>query len=194
MRTLQELIIAIVFIILFSSCQSNSISKQDLSNKETRKGIMDTIVNNSDMLKEMMVTMMNSNNGKKIMLGNEKMTMLVLENNRMMMKIVKNNPEMMQRLMSDIIKTAKSDSGMMNGMSKIIMGDPQMMDLMLNIKGENTSLIKTDGEKNTNMTMNRNNKTNNMEVTNNSERTNNMEEMNNIEGMNDKEGINNNGN
>jgi len=188
MRTLQIIILSIIFTTLFSSCQYTPDTKQDLSNKETRKGIMDTIVNNSDMLKEMMVTMMNSNNGKKIMLGNEKMTMLVLENNSMMMKIIKNNSEMMQRLMSDIIKTAKSDSGMMNGMSKIIMGDPQMMDLMLNIKGENTNLIKTDGEKNANITVNRNNKINNMEEMNS------MGGMNNMGGMNDKEGMNNNGN
>jgi hypothetical protein len=188
MRILQIIIWSIIFITLFSSCQSTPDSKQDLSNKETRKGIMDTIVNNSDMLKEMMVTMMNSNNGKKIMLGNEKMTMLVLENNIMIMKIIKNNPDMMQRLMTDIIKTAKSDSGMMNGMSKIIMGDPQMMDLLLNVKVENTNLVKTDGEKNANITVNRNNKTNNMEEMNNTGG------MNNMGGMNEREGMNNDGN
>ncbi len=194
MRTLQTLILAIVFITLFSSCQSTSDPKQDLSNKETRKGILDTIVNNSDILKEMMVAMINSNNGKKIMLGNEKMTMMILENNSMMMKIMKKNPEIMHRFMSDMMKTAKSDSGMMYGMSKIIMGDPQMMDLMLNIKGENVNIIKTDDEKNINMTVNRNNKINNMEEMNNAEGMNNVEGMNNNGGMYDNEGMNNNGN
>lgn len=63
MKTLQKAALAIVLISLFASCQSTSDPKQVLSNKETRREIIDTIANNSEMSKEMMEAMMNSKNG-----------------------------------------------------------------------------------------------------------------------------------
>src|ERR1035437_6318344 len=105
MKTLQKVALAIALITMFASCQSTSDPKKILSNTETRKGIMDTIANNSNMSKEMMEAMMNSKNGTMMMQGNEKMTMMMMENHGTMMKMMKDNPAMMQSMMSDMMET-----------------------------------------------------------------------------------------
>jgi hypothetical protein len=145
MKTLQTFILAIALITLFSSCQSSSDPKQILSNKDTRKVIMDTIANNSEMMKEMTEAMMNNKNGKMIMQGNEKMTMMMMENRGTMMKIMKNNPAMMQSMLSDMMETAKGDSSMMSGMYKTMMGNQQMMNMMQKNKTGNNDMNMMDG-------------------------------------------------
>ena len=45
-------------------------------------------------------------------------------------------PEMMQRMMSDMMETAKSDRSMMSLMCKTMMGNQQMMEMMQKMKGE----------------------------------------------------------
>jgi hypothetical protein len=88
MKTLQKILLMIALVTLLSSCQTSKDTKQLLSNKETRKGIMDTIVNNNELMKEMTDAMMNNKNGKMMMQGNEKMNMMMMENRGTMMKVV----------------------------------------------------------------------------------------------------------
>ena len=124
---MKKVLFAIVLFTLFASCQTTSNPNKVLSNKETRKEIMDTIANNSEMSKEMMEAMMTNKNCKMMMMGNHET----------MMKMIKDNPGMMQSMMSDMMETCKNDSGMMSSMCKSMMGNQQMMDMMQKMKGEN---------------------------------------------------------
>ena len=73
MKTLQKITMLIALVALFASCQSNINVNKILSKQDTKKAIMDTIANNSNLSKEMMETMMNSKNSKKMMPGNANM-------------------------------------------------------------------------------------------------------------------------
>ena len=137
MKTFQKITLAIALIALFSSCQSKIDVKQTLSNLDTRKEIMDTIANNSDMAKEMMVVLMNGKHGK----------MLMMENHQNMMKMMKDDPGMMKGMMSDMMETCKSDTSMMSSMCKTMMGNKQMMDKMDKMKEGNKDMGKMKGMK-----------------------------------------------
>jgi hypothetical protein len=93
MKKLPYTVLAIAFITLFSCCQSPSSEiKEMLAKPETKKEIMETIVNDSDMSKQMMETMMNSPACKTMMQGNEKMTMMMMENQANMTSMMKTTP------------------------------------------------------------------------------------------------------
>ncbi|HEY5511616.1 MAG TPA: hypothetical protein VIK10_11375 [Prolixibacteraceae bacterium] len=130
MKTLQKITLVIALIALFASCQSSTDVNKILSNQETKKAIFDKIANDSNLSTEMMETMMNSNNGKMMMLGNDKMTMMMMENHGKMMKMMKDDPSMMKSMMSDMMETCKSDTAMLSSMCKNMMESPQMMDMM----------------------------------------------------------------
>ena|ERR1035437_917235 len=134
MKTLQKVLFAVVLISLFAACKSNTDVKQILSKTETRTEIMDTIANNSNMSKEMMTAMMNSKNGKMMMMGNEEMTKMMMENNGTMMKMMQDNPGMMQNMMSSMMESCKSDPSKMSAMCKTMMGNKQMMTMMKKMK------------------------------------------------------------
>jgi len=145
MKTLQKVALAIVLITLIASCQTNSDPKKILANKETRKGIMDTIANNNEMMGEMMGAMMNSQNGKMMIQGNEKMAMIMMQNHGTMMNMMKDNPGMTKSMMSDMMESCKSDPDMMSSMCKTMMGNKQMMDMMQKMKGEKKGKKKAKG-------------------------------------------------
>ena len=147
MKTLQKIVLMIALVSLLSSCQSTPDTKQVLSNKETRKEIMDTIANDSIMTKEMTEAMMNSKNGKMMMQGNEKMTMMMMENRDVMMKMMKNNPGMMQSMMSDMMEASRSDTSMISGMCKTMMSSQQMKDMMQKKMGGNKDMNNMDMKK-----------------------------------------------
>lgn len=130
MKALQKVTLAIGLITLFASCQSNSDPKQVLSNKETRKEIIATITNSSEMMKEMMEAMMNSKNGK----------MMMMENHGTMMKMMKDNPGMMESMMTDMMEACKNDTAMISGMCKAMMGNKQMMDMIQKMKRNNMDM------------------------------------------------------
>ena len=132
MKALQKVTLAIALITLFASCQSTSDPKQVLSNKETRKEIIATIANSSEMMKEMMEAMMNSKNGKTMM----------MENHGTMMKMMKDNPGMMESMMTDMMEACKNDTTMISGMCKAMMGNKQMMDMMQKMKEKNMDMGK----------------------------------------------------
>ena len=144
MKRLQKVALMIALIALIASCQSNSTPSKLLSNKETRKAIIDTIANNSEMMTEMMEAMMNSNNAKMMLQGNEKMNMMMMENHGTMMTMMKNNPGMMQSMMSDMMETCKNDTSMMSSMCKTMMGSKEMMGMMQKMKGGNKDMNKME--------------------------------------------------
>jgi hypothetical protein len=127
--------ILIVAVTFFASCQSGSDVRQILSQQDSRMAVIDSIANDSSMSKEMIGAMINSNNGKMMMQGNEKMNMMMMENHASMMKMMRNNPAMMQSIMTDMIELCKGDSSMMTDMCKKIMDDPKMMEMMNKMKG-----------------------------------------------------------
>ena len=131
MKTLQKITLVIALMALFASCQSSTDVNKIFSNPDTKKAIIDKIANDSNLSTEMIETMMNSNNGKMMMLGNDKMTMMMMmENHGKMMKMMKDDPGMMKSMMSDMMETCKSDTAMMSSMCKNMMESPQMMDMM----------------------------------------------------------------
>ncbi len=137
MKTLQKITLAIALITLFASCQTSTDIKQVLSESDTRKEIMDTIANNSNKSKEMMKIMMNSKISQKLILENEKIAKMMLENHITIVKMMKDNPGLMQCMLSDMMETCKSDSGMMASMCKAIIGNLQLMNMMQKMKEEN---------------------------------------------------------
>lgn len=147
MQILHKITGVIVLFTLLSSCQPSTDIKQLLSKSETRMAMMDTIANNSDMSKEMMEAMMNSNNGKMAMQGNEKMHMTMMGNHEAMMKTMKGNPEMMKSMMNDMMEACKSDTSMMASMCKTMMGNQEMMNMMQKMKGKNMDMKDMKGMK-----------------------------------------------
>jgi len=128
MKTLKKITLLIALIALFASCQSNINVNKILANQDTKKAIMDTIANDSNLSVEMMDAMMNSENGN--MMGNEKMTTLMMQNQGTMLKMMQKNPAMMQSMMNGMMEICKGDSTMMSSMCKTMMENPQMMDMM----------------------------------------------------------------
>lgn len=136
MKIFQKMSVLITLITLFAACQSSSDTKEVLSKTETRMEIMNNIANDSTMSKEMMVTMMNSNNGK----------MMMMENHAMMMQMMKGNTGMMHTMMNNMMEACKNDTAMMSGMCKAMMGSKEMMEMMNKMKGEKADM-KMEGMK-----------------------------------------------
>lgn len=130
MKTLKKITLLIALIALFASCQSNTDVNKILANQDTKKAIMDTIANDSNLSVDMMEVMMNNENSKMMMMGNEKMTMMMMENHGTMMKMMKENPAMMQSMMTGMMETFKGDTAMMSSMCSSIMNNPQMMGMI----------------------------------------------------------------
>ena len=114
MKTLQKIALFIALVALFASCQSKTDVPKILADQDTKKAIMETIANDSNLSKEMMETMMSSENSKMMMKGNEKMSMMMMEDHGTMMKMMKENPAMMQSMMTGMMETCKSDTAMMS--------------------------------------------------------------------------------
>lgn len=130
MKTLQKIALFIALVALFASCQSQTDVPKILADQDTKKAIMESIANDSDLSREMMETMMKSENSKMIMKGNDKMTMMMMEDHGTMMKMMKDNPDMMKSMMSGMMESCKNDTAMMSSMCKSMMEDPQMMEMM----------------------------------------------------------------
>jgi len=131
MKTLQRITLLVVLVALIVSCQSSTDVSKIFSNPDTKKAILDKVANDSNLSKEMVETMMNSNNGKLMLLGNDNLTMSeMMENHGKMMKMMKDDPSMMKSMMSDMMETCKSDTSMMSSMCKNMMKSPQMMYMM----------------------------------------------------------------
>jgi hypothetical protein len=120
MKTFKNALLAIALTALVISCQSGTDVKQILSNAETRKAIMDSISNNSEMSREMMTAMVN----------NKKCSMMMMEDHGNMTKMMKENPGMMKGMMSDMMACCKTDTAMMSTVCKSMMASHEMMECM----------------------------------------------------------------
>ena len=89
MKSLSKVSLLIALITCFASCQSGTDVNQTLSKTETRMDMMNKIADDSSMSKEMMAAMMNSKNGKMIM-------MPMMENHEAMMKMMKGEKKNMK--------------------------------------------------------------------------------------------------
>lgn len=145
MKILSKIAFSIALITCFAACQLGSDPKQMLANKETRKGIMEAIANNGDMTTEMMEALMSSQNGKTMLLANDKMALMMMESPGTMMKKMKDNPGMMQDMMAKMMESCKNDSSMMSGMCKTMMANQPMMDMMQKMKDEKMDMGKMKG-------------------------------------------------
>ena len=91
MKSLQKIFLAVALCIFFAACQSGNNKKQVLSAADSRKEIMDSIANDGNMSKEMMQSMMNSENSKIMIEGNEAMASAMIKNHASMIKMMKSN-------------------------------------------------------------------------------------------------------
>lgn len=149
MKGLLKITLFIALVALIASCQSSTYIDKVLSNQDTKKAIIDKIANDSNLSKEMVETMMNSKNGKLMMLGNDNLTMLMMmENHGKMMKMMKDDPGMMKSMMSAMMETCKSDTAMLFSMCKNMMESPQMMDMMHKNMGRMMDMKPMKGRKN----------------------------------------------
>ena len=130
MKTVQKTFSALAFIIVLASCQSSGTVTQVLSDPASRKAMMDSIANDSSMCKDMMNTMMNSKNGKMIM----------MHQHSAMMKTMKDDPNMMKGMMTNMMEMCKNDTTMMCDMCQKMMDNPKMMDMMHKMKGEKMNM------------------------------------------------------
>lgn len=130
MKFLQKTFLAIALCIFLAACQSGADRKQLLAAADSRKEIMDTIANDGNMSKEMMQSMMNSENSKIMIEGNEVLTSKMMKNHTAMIKMMKDNPHMMESMLADMLETCKSDTAMMSLMYRTMMGNTQMRELM----------------------------------------------------------------
>ena len=106
MKTLQKITLLFALITLFASCQSNTDSKQLLSNSETREEMIGNIANDSSMSKEMMSAMMTSHTGMAMMEASKNDTTMMSG----MCKAMMGNKEMMD--MMEKMKGEKKDMKM----------------------------------------------------------------------------------
>lgn len=130
MKAIQKITLIIATVALFASCQTGTDVNKLLSNQDTKMAIMDTIANDSSLSIEMIEAMMYNENGKMMMIGNEKMTTMMMKNQGTMMKMMQNNPALMQSMMTNMIETCYRDSAMMTSMCSSIMNNSQMMDMI----------------------------------------------------------------
>ena len=149
MKSLQKAALATALIMVFASCQSSTDVTQTLSKPDTRKEMMDRIANDSSMSKEMMGAMMNSQNGKMMMMQDYQKMMM--GNHETMMKMMKDNPGMMEGMMTNMMEACKNDTTMMSGMCKAMMGNKQMMDMMQKMKSKNMDMGNMKGMDTTNV-------------------------------------------
>ncbi|MBC7778155.1 MAG: hypothetical protein H7246_22170 [Phycisphaerae bacterium] len=145
MNLVRKVALSLAFIASFASCKFKSDSEEVLSKPESRKEIMETIVNSNAMMEEMTVAILNNNNAKMVMQKNEKVIVMMLENRDTIMKVMKNNPVMMQNMMSDMMESCKNDSSMMSDMCKKMMENQPMMDMMHQMNGEKMDMKKMEG-------------------------------------------------
>jgi hypothetical protein len=135
MKKVQKILVAFVLVAIFTSCQSGKDAKQTLSNTDTRKDIMNTIAADSSMHQEMMAAMMNGKSG------------MMMGDHAAMMKMMKDNPDMMKSMMNEMMDMCKNDTAMMGGMCKTMMANPQMIEMMKKMNGENMGMDKMNMDK-----------------------------------------------
>ena len=88
---------------------------------------MDSIANDSLLSSEMMDAMMTTNNGILTLQQNE---LSMMQDHHSMITIFSNNPELMRTLMSDMVETARGDTGLLSSLLRTMMVNGQMRDLM----------------------------------------------------------------
>lgn len=120
MKSLKIFILGINLFFL-AACQSGTDKHQN--NK-------DTIADDGAISKSTMQSMMNSEDSKITIEGNEKMASGMIKDHAGMMKMMKGNPAMMESMMNDMMETCKKDTTMMSLMYRTMMKNPQMKEMM----------------------------------------------------------------
>ncbi|WP_291105266.1 MULTISPECIES: membrane or secreted protein [unclassified Flavobacterium] len=138
MKTVQKIVLLIALVAVLASCQNGTDVNKILSNQDTKRAIMDTIANDSNLSAETIGAMMNNENGKMMMMGNG-------NRNTMMMQ---NNPALMQSMMTGMMETFKGDPAMMSSMSSVIMRNQQMMDMIYKSRDGNRGMNNMNGMNN----------------------------------------------
>lgn len=125
MKAIQKITLLFALVVLFASCQPGTDVNRILANTDTKKAIMETIADDSNLSSEMIQTIMKSENGKMVM----------MENHGTMMKLMKDSPGMMESMMTSMMKLCESDTAMMSAMHKSMMKNPHTMDMMHQMMG-----------------------------------------------------------
>ena len=115
----------------FTACQQPRSIEQVLADEPQRKEVMQTIVNNQDMMTEMVDMMMNNEQGKMMMSGKKEMMGMMMGNQQMMQDMLKENPDIMQKMMQNMMQMCQDDSSQCNQMAEMMSGNHAMMQSMM---------------------------------------------------------------
>ncbi len=115
----------------FASCQQPRGTMQVLADESQRKEVMQTIVNDQEMMTEMVDMMMNNEQGIMMMSGNREMMGMMMGNRQMMQDMVKENPGIMQNMMQNMMQMCQNDSSQCNKMAEMMSGNHAMMQSMM---------------------------------------------------------------
>jgi hypothetical protein len=130
MRFLKNILLAITLFSFLPACKSGADKDQKLTAADARKANKDTIADDGAISKGTMESMMNSEDSKIRIEGNEKMASGMMKDHTAMMKMMKENPAMMESMMKDMMETCKQDTAMMSLMFRTMMKNPQMKEMM----------------------------------------------------------------
>ena len=127
MKNTIKIVILLMMTGLFTACQEPQSTEEVLADETQRKEVMQTIVNNDEMMMEMMGVMMNSKDGKMMLSRNKEMMGMMMDNQQMMKDMSKANPDMMQGMMQNMMdmmhqKGMMDDECYENGMNMIKKG------------------------------------------------------------------------
>jgi len=115
----------------FAACQQPRSIEQALADEPQRKEVMQTIVNNQEMMTEMVGMMMNNEQGKMMISGNKEMMGMMMGNQQMMQDMVKESPGIMQNMMQNMMQMCQNDSSQCNQMAEMMSGNHAMMQSMM---------------------------------------------------------------
>ena len=129
MKFLKNIVLASALFFL-AACQSGTDKEKVLTAADAKKANKDTIADDGAISKGTMQSMMNSEDSKIRIEGNEKMVSGMMKDHTGMMKMMKGNPAMMESMMTDMIEACKKDTAMMSLLYRAMMKNPQMKEMM----------------------------------------------------------------
>ena len=154
MKTFIAVLSTIVIFVLYGFMQDSNV-KSLLEKPDTRKEIINTILNNHEYMTEfiqamhgnqhamMMMNgtgqmsgnnMMNQGGGHMGMMNNGQNQMM---NQSQMMNMMHHNPAMMNMMMGNMMNTVATDSTMSHNMVNMMYNNPQMMQMMMQMMHNN---------------------------------------------------------
>ncbi len=141
MKTLFKITGIAAIILVLASFQTPQVNGV-LSNKTTRKEIMQKIANDHAMAGEMMNIMMDNPNGRSIMMNN---MYSMMGNRSMMQQIFRTHPGVIGPMMGSMLNASKGDSSAYMNMYSMMAQYPQMLSRMYRMMNGSSGMHGSGG-------------------------------------------------